>query len=80
MENRKKIIIFIALLSLLVIGAIIFLVVRNSIDWAYFDFERNMDSIVHVEVSSLNEDDVVFVVDTNQPLHILPSTTLRKFL
>jgi len=69
-NEKKRTITWIVLSSLLVIVVFIILIVRNSVEWRYFDTVINMDSIVHVEVSLLNEDDIVFIVDTENQLHI----------
>ena len=78
MESRKKTLAIVALLCLLVIGVLIALIVRhsNNTDWIYFESERNMDSIVHVEVSLLDENDIVFIVDKDHPR----PTTSRSYI
>ena len=67
MNSKKIIIAIISLSSLLVVGVFIAFIIMNkdNRDWEYFDIERDISSIVHVEVSLFNEDDIVFVVDTD---------------
>ena len=69
MKSRKKTLIIIALISLFVAGVLIALLVRyrDNTNWSYYEIERNMDSIVHIEVSLLNEDDIIFIVDRDHP-------------
>ena len=73
-SNRKRSIIIAVIFSVVLIsGVFIVLIVRDNrdtVEWRYFDGETNMDSIVHVETSLLNEEDIVFIVNTNIDQHI----------